>query len=104
MDAASFSQLMDQPLSGIGDVQIVSGVRPGGDGVIVQGINAVYESMTHASSQVESLFQGISSKMSPGELLKYQYEIMGFSLQIETTVAVTKKGEDNMRQLTTGQQ
>ncbi|MDO8279261.1 MAG: hypothetical protein Q7T63_14175, partial [Burkholderiaceae bacterium] len=74
------------------------------DSVITQGLNAVYESMTQSSEQVESLFQRISSTMSPSDLIELQYRISGVTLQIETTVAVTKKGEDNMRQLTTGQQ
>lgn len=104
MDAASFSQLLDQPLSGLGDVQIVSGGGLAGDGVITKGLNSVYESMAQSSDQVESLFQRISSDMSPADLIELQYRISGVTLQIETTVAVTKKGEDNMRQLTTGQQ
>lgn len=104
MDAASFSQLMDQPLSGVGDVQVISAGKSASDSVITQGLNAVYESMTQSSEQVESLFQRISSTMSPSDLIELQYRISGVTLQIETTVAVTKKGEDNMRQLTTGQQ
>ncbi|MDO8944504.1 MAG: hypothetical protein Q7U75_15080 [Desulfobacterales bacterium] len=104
MDAASFSQLMDQPLTGVGDIQIVSGGGLTGDGVISKGINSIYDSMAQSSDQMETLFQKVSSDMSPADMIELQYRMAGVSLQIETTVAVTKKGEDNMRQLTTGQQ